>query len=488
VFKNDYNLASTIFQRLKAEEAIARQQARNRLAKNIRMIWSERAFLVRMSVLGLIFGAVVALLIPSRYTSTTRLMPPDSPPGSSLAMAVASMTASSGAGGLGAMAGNLVGLRSTSDVFAGILSSRTIQNHIVDQFNLKDVYGVSGMAAARSQLAAHASFTIDRKTEMITISVSDHSPQRAAALAGAFTEQLNKLVSEMSTSSARRERIFLEARLSQVNQDLENAEKEFSQFSSKNNAIDIQEQGRQMLDVAGNLQGQLMFAQSELEGLRQIYSDSNIRVRTLKARIAELQSQLEKLGGEKRSVKVGPDTEAADLYPSLRKLPLLGVAYADLYRRTRVQEAIFQVLTQEYEVAKLQEAREIPTVKVLDPPEVPENKDFPPRRLIVMSTTGLAFFGGTIVLLASKSWNEKNPEDLSKAVVSEIWLDLKNRRFLNSTSNGSENPENASSHLVHRDRSILSFFGWNNGARNGQGHNPPANYDSEDDSYKKEAS
>lgn len=488
MFKNDYNPTATILERLKTEQALARQYARQRLAKNIRIIWSARAFLVRMAALGLLLGTMVALLIPSRYTSSTRLMPPDSPVGSSLALAAASMAASSGAGGLGAMAGNLVSLRSTSDVFAGILSSRTIQNHIIEQFDLKRVYGVSGLEAARKQLSAHASFTIDRKTEMITISVSDHSPQRAAAMAAAFTEQLNRLVSELSTSSARRERIFLEARLSQVNQDLENAEKEFSQFASKNSAIDIQQQGRETLNVAGTLQGQLMFAESELEGLRQIYSDSNIRVRTLKARIAELQSQLDNLGGKKRAGNVGADTEAAELYPSLRKLPLLGVAYADLYRKTKVQEAIYQVLTQEYEVAKVQEAREIPTVKVLDPPEVPEGKDFPPRKLIVLSTAGVAFFGSTIVLLGTTSWNEKSPGDLSKAVVSEIWLDLKNKRFLNSTSNASENPETESSGLAHRERSILSFFGWNNGASNGQGHTLSANDDSEGDSCEEEAS
>jgi capsule polysaccharide export protein KpsE/RkpR len=134
-------------------------------------------------------------------------------------------------------------------------------------------------------------------------------------MAKAYVDQLNRLVSELSTSSARRERIFLEGRLTQVNQDLETAEKEFSQFASKNNTIDIKEQGKAMVDAAANVQGQLMFARSELEGIRQIYADSSVRVRGVKARIAELQSQLEKFGGKNQSNTLGQDTDAATLYP-----------------------------------------------------------------------------------------------------------------------------------------------------------------------------
>ena len=109
----------------------------------------------------------------------------------------------------------------------------------------------------------------------------------------------------MSTSSARRERIFLEGRLQAVNQDLEAAEKEFSQFASKNTAIDIKEQGKAMVEAAATLQGELIAARSELEGLRQLYADSNVRVRSVQARVAELENQLKKVGGEDASYVLG---------------------------------------------------------------------------------------------------------------------------------------------------------------------------------------
>jgi capsule polysaccharide export protein KpsE/RkpR len=189
-------------------------------------------------------------------------------------------------------------------------------------------------------------------------------------------EELNRLVADLSTSSARRERVFLEERLQGVSRDLEDAEKNFSQFASKNSAIDVKEQGKAMVEAAATLQGQLIAAQSQLEGFREIYTDNNPRVRTIKARIDELRRQLEKLGGKGESSTDVSSGSGESLYPSIRKLPLLGVTYADLYRRTRVQEAVFETLTKEYEMAKVQEAKEIPTVKVLDTPNVPDRKPF----------------------------------------------------------------------------------------------------------------
>ncbi len=131
----DHNPASIIFQRLQAEAALKeleREQARLRLARNVRTVWSERTFLVRLSLLGLALGLLVAFLIPPRYTSITRLMPPDNASGSSLAMA-ASMVASRG----GEIAGGLLGLKSSSDIFVGILTTRTVQDQIIKQFDLK---------------------------------------------------------------------------------------------------------------------------------------------------------------------------------------------------------------------------------------------------------------------------------------------------------------------------------------------------------------
>ena len=114
-----------------------------------------------------------------------------------------------------------------------------------------------------------------------------------------------------------------------------------------------------MVEAAATLQGQLIAAQSELEGLRQIYTDNNVRVRSVRARIGELKHELERLGGKGESATSISDQPGDSMYPSIRKLPLLGVSYADLYRRTKIQEAVLETLTKEYELAKVQEVKEI---------------------------------------------------------------------------------------------------------------------------------
>ncbi len=399
------------------------------------LLWDRRGLLFRVALYALLASTLVAFLIPARYESTARLMPPDNQSVSGLAAAAAAM--SNAAGSLGGIAGDLLGMKSTSDVFVGILSSRTVQDKLIQQFDLRKLYWDRRMEDARRDLAEHTGMSVDRKSQIISITVVDKSPQRAAAMGQAYVEELNRLVADLSTSSARRERIFLEGRLQAVGQDLEAAEKEFSQFASKNTAIDVKEQGKAMVEAAAIVQGQLIAAQSQYEGLRQIYTDSNPRVRTVKARIDELQHQLEKLGGKGESTTTVSSQSGDSMYPSIRKLPLLGVTYADLYRRTKIQEAVLETLTKEYEMAKVQEAKEIPTVKVLDPANVPDKKSFPPRVLIIFLGTSLALCFGAAFVLGSASWKAIDPKNPGKQIAAEIWVDLKEHGLLGTAANGS---------------------------------------------------
>jgi uncharacterized protein involved in exopolysaccharide biosynthesis len=415
-------------------ESLERPEGSEQTLAYIRLLWESRALLLRITVWATLAGALVALLIPARYDSTARLMPPDNQSASGLAAAAAALTTGA-AGGLSSLAGEYLGLKSTSDVFVGILGSRTVQDKLINQFNLKKLYWDRRMEDARRDLADRTAISVDRKSQIITITVSDRSPQRAAAMTQAYVEELNKLVADLSTSSARRERIFLEGRLQTVTQELESAEREFSQFASKNTTIDIKEQGKAMVDAAAALQGQLIAAQSQLEGLRQIYADNNVRVRSIKARIDELQHQLEKIGGKGEDVSSLTTQSSDSLYPSIKKLPLLGVEYADLYRRTKVQEAVFETLTKEYELAKVQEAKEIPTVRVLDSPDIPDKRSFPPRLLITLLGTGAGFAATAVWIIGGDKWKRTNPTDPRKVFALEVFSTVKSH-VRGSSSNG----------------------------------------------------
>ena len=202
---------------LDAQQDFHDRAAREQTMANLRLLWESRGFLGRVTGVGLVLSVVIALLIPSRYQSVTRLMPPDNQSGSRPCHGCGrAFGGRSRNGGLGGMASELLGLKSTSDLLVGVLSSRTVEDKLIQKFDLRKVYGCRRMEDARKALAANTEISVDRKSQIITISVTDKSPQRAAAMAQAYAEELNRTLAEVSTSSARRERIFLEGRLQAV--------------------------------------------------------------------------------------------------------------------------------------------------------------------------------------------------------------------------------------------------------------------------------
>ena len=376
--------------------------ARERTVARLRLLWDARGFLVRVALCGLLLSAVVAFLLPKQYQSTLRLMPPEQS-GSGLGGMLGSLADK--AGTMGPLADSVLAVKTTSDLFLGILQSATVQDDLIQKFGLQKVYSRSDLDDARGALAKHTELLLDRKSGILTIKVTDAAPQRAAAMGQEYVDRLNWVVSNLSTSSARRERLFLEERLKEVRADLQSTEQQFSEFASKQGTIDIQSQGKAMFEAAARLQGELIAAESELGGLRQIYAADNVRVRSLEARVAELRRQLQKMGGRPEN----PNSSADDLYPSIRQLPLVGVNYADLQRRVRVQEAVFVNLTREYEMAKVQEAKEIPSVQVLDPPMVPQKKAAPSRMRIMLLGALVALVIGIAWVFGKAVWQEAVP-------------------------------------------------------------------------------
>ncbi len=391
----------------------------------LRLLWQRRRFLWKATLSGFVLALLLAVLLPVRYESKARLMPPDQTSGSGIAMlaalagrATGGSGSSSTMGGLGGVAGDLLGLKSSGALFVDMLNGATIQDELVKKFNLRTAYHDRYWEDARRDLAKVTDIKEDRKSGVITIAVTDRDRARAQQMAQAYVDALNGLVAQVSTSSARRERQFLEGRLKTVKQNLDEAAQQFSEFASKNGTLNLPEQAKAMVESEATLQGQLVAAESELEGLRQIYKDNNIRVRTLSARVAALRTQIEAMSGN----KVDPASDASQItgdFPSIRKLPLVGVRWANLYRESKIQETVYELLTQEYELAKIQEAKEIPTVNVLDPPLMPERKSFPPRTLIVLLGTIFAFFLGSTVIIGAELW--ENNQSQEKQLATEIW-------------------------------------------------------------------
>ena len=365
-------------------------------------IWQRRRWLAMVTAIGLLFATCVACLIPVKYTSTVHLMPPDPQALSSASM----LSALTGTGSIApSLSAGLMGTRTPAGTFIGILESQTAQDDIINRFDLRGVYHRKFYIDARKILTQRTVILEDKRSGIISIAVTDRDRYRARDLAEAYVEELDKLVNKVSTSSARRERIFLEERLKSVKNDLDASSRALSQFSSRNATMDPQKQGEATVEAAGKLQGELIAAESELSGLKAQYTDDNMRVREVRGRIDELQSQLRKMSGVGDNVK-GADLKADQFLPSVRKLPLLGFTYYDLYRQVTMQGAIYETLTKQYELAKVQEAKEIPPVKVLDEPELPERKSFPNRKIIVLLGTLVAASAGIAwIIIGRKLWD-----------------------------------------------------------------------------------
>lgn len=399
------------------------------------VLWSHRRRLAQVATISLLLSLTIAFLLPKRYNSSARIMPPGSSSGST-ALLAALAGRSTALAGLGSLAGGLLGGGGNTALFVDLLRSGTVGGHLIDRFDLLHVYHARYRIDAAKHLTRMTKIVDDKKSGVITLTVTDTDPVRARDMAQAYLDELNQLVNRTNTSSARQERIFLEQRLEGVRADLEKAQHKLGEFSSNNATIDIKEQARATVDAASRLEVQMIAEQSALNSLRQIYGDDNVRVRSAQARIAVLQGEMVKMGGSSKAPL--PDSNAADtnspdsvengLYPPLRQLPRLAVPYADLYREVQVQEGVYQLLTQQYELARLQEAKDVPVVSVIDAPGIPEKKSFPPRLLLSLFLTAIAVLFCCAALLIRNQWQQVPANEPGKALAIEIATGL--RRIL----------------------------------------------------------
>ena len=414
------------------------EAARVHWAVRALFLWGHRRLLFRVTAISLLLSVVLSFfVIPKRYTSIASIMPPDS--GSAGSMLMSALSSKGGLGALGGLAASLLHDHNSTALYISLLESGTIATKLIDRFDLRKVYYKRYYVEAAKHLARETKITDDKKSGVITIKVEDTDPVRARDLTQAYLDELNGLVNRTSTSSARQERIFIEQRLRSVQNDLENAQIELSDFSSKNTTIDITAQTRAMVDVGARLEGEIVAERSGLESMRQVYTDDNMRVRQAEARIGVLQSELNKLAGSSTpAAPASPSSQqtAGELYPPLRQLPRLAVRYTDLYRRVKVEEAIFELLTQQYEMARLEEAKDVPVVRVIDAPGIPEKKSFPPRVILSAVLTLLAFAATSAFLLLRERWANVDNADPRKRLADAIAGSIRRRKSLALVAKG----------------------------------------------------
>ena len=331
-------------------------------------------------VLGLPLGAAIAaaivtLLMSNIYTSTTKILPPQQNQSAAVAMlGQLSGQLSGQLGGLGGLAGGALGIKNPNDLYVGMLKSRTVADSLIDRFELKKVYDEDSYYYARKELEKKTAITAGRDG-IITVEVEDRDPKRASAIANGYVEELYKLTQTLAVTEASQRRLFFERQLDQTRKNLANAEAAARQGLEKGGLVVIDAQGRSMVETTARLRGQIAVKEIRISAMRAFATGQNPDLKQAQHELDAMKQELAKMEGTSSGRDNAGSVGKADGMENLR-----------LLRDVKYFETIFELLAKQYEIARIDEARDASIVQVLDPAVEPERKSKPTRSLIVVLT------------------------------------------------------------------------------------------------------
>jgi uncharacterized protein involved in exopolysaccharide biosynthesis len=309
-------------------------------------------------------------------------------------------------GGLAGLAGGAAGIKSPNDLHIGMLKSRTVADKMIARFNLKQKFEAKTMEATRAALAG-ATVIAAGKDGFISIEYSDKDPKFAASVANAYVEELDKLNNTLAVTEASRKRLFFETQLKMTRDNLAAAEVGFKQTQERTGLIQPEAQGQAIIMAASNLRAQVTAAEVKLQSMGSFATPQNPDYQKLKQNLTSLRTQLAK--AERNGVQ-----GRGDIMVPTGKLPETGLEYIRKMRDLKYQETLFELLSKQFEIAKIDEAKEAALIQVVDKALVPEKKSKPKRSLIVILATLMAFFIGVLLAFVREA-SERASHDPASA-------------------------------------------------------------------------
>ncbi|MSM40132.1 MAG: lipopolysaccharide biosynthesis protein [Geobacter sp.] len=347
-------------------------------------------------------AALITLMMPNIYTAKAMIIPSDDDKGGMGALM-------SQLGGLAGLAGGTVGAKTTGELYVTMLKSETVKDPIIDRFKLMDAYKTKYRTDVYQAMDTKTIVSLGKKDGVITITVDDKDPKRAADLANAYVEELGILTAGLNMSGAGKNRAFLEKRIAEARADLSRAEDALKAFQLKNKAISVTDQAQATIAGIAQLRAQLAAQEVQLATLQRQFTDSSQEVKTAKTTAANLRAQiagLEGKGGSSSSI------------PNIGSVPRLGQEYLRLMREFKIQEAVVEMLSKQYEAVKVSETKDMAPFQVLQSAKVPEKRSAPLRRKLVLRALGVSFFGAVLMafiveFVTRQSQERKNHQDHS---------------------------------------------------------------------------
>jgi uncharacterized protein involved in exopolysaccharide biosynthesis len=330
-------------------------------------------------LVGTSLALAISLLLPKIYESTSSVLPQlESKEGGALAALLTSPGAAGMAQNLGL---GLPGLPTTpTDVFVSILKSRLMADEVIKKFDLMNRYRESTMVDTRKELEDHLRITVT-KEKVIKVSVEDEDPQVAADMANFYVANLDRLNRIVTVSKAGQNRAFLERRLGETVESMAKAEEALRDFQAKNKTVAVEAQAKVMIEAAAMIQGQITAQEVQMQVMGGYLSPDNPDL----SNVDELKKQLAMMGSGKDAKGL---LSTDRLHPAMVAVPDLALQFGRLFRQVKVQETLFTLLTSQHEQAKIAEARDTPTVQVLDS-AIPADKRTRPRVLLNVAVAGV---------------------------------------------------------------------------------------------------
>jgi len=356
-----------------------------------RVIWKYKWLIGVLCSISVVAAMVFGLLSPKIYESTATMLIPKEGRGGGLLSAIGASGIAQQIAGI-----SLPSLTPNRDIFMSILKSRTLARRLVDQFNLKDYYeALHGEDAIKSvQGATNVSFS---KQGLIVIKVEDTDPKMAADIANAYPNHLDRFMANYGTGAAGRQRRFVEGQLTKTKVDLKKAEEALRDFQQKHKAISIKEQAKVAIQAAGQLKGEIMASEVQLQVMQNFATELNPEVIRLKRKIAELKHQVAQVQYDTiklPGITANPGHPREDIYVPPAKIPEIGLELTRLTRDLKVRDTVYMLLTQQLEQVKIAEAKDTPVVQVLDRavPALQKSKPKIKRSMALAGAVSL-FFG-----------------------------------------------------------------------------------------------
>lgn len=351
-----------------------------------------------------VLAAGISLLMPNMYTATTKILPPQSQ--SSVGGMLAQL------GGATGLVGALAGGSGPSAIYIAMLKSRTLTDNMNERFGLLKPDGAKYPWQGRKALSQVTTIT-SGKDGIITIEVDDQDPQLAADLANAYVDELVKFANVLAVTQASRQRLFFERQMIQAKEDLAKAEVLARQSIQRDGLVQVDAQGSTMVATASNLRAQITAKEVQIGVMRTFAADRNPDLYLAKQEVESLRQELAKIEGvgSAKSATNSPSGQGVDSLPLLRNMKL--------------KEVVFELFAKQYEMAKIDEAKDSAVIQVMDKALVPGGKSKPKRAQIVLVSALAALF---IAILWAILW-EFVRERMAKAKAdpeqATLLLDLK---------------------------------------------------------------